>query len=535
MPNQNGGQALIQQIEEEGIRVVFGIPGQGQYEAVDALYNHPRIQYISVRNERAATYMADGYARVSGEIAAVLVVQGPGLFNAAAGMATAYAVSSPMLVITGPHHLDRKRGGDQGNSASPSLQELTKWAARATGPAEVPTLVHEALTEAGRGRPRPVGLEIAPGVFAASAAVQGIQTGRDISEAHADPLPSESLVLDAAVQLLKQAERPLIWVGGGIQRAGAGKSVEALAELLGAPVVTSRQGKGVISDRHPLSLGFAEMRYAPLREWIATRDLIIAVGTSTNFAGYAQSVLQIDVDPAQISQAAHVTGLVCDAGQALSSLHERILTSDFIAKQEEATIYVDVAALNAARFDPANQLQPQWDLMQAIRRALPDDAIVVQGMNQMGYYSRNYFPVYAERSYLTSSALATLGCAFPLALGAKIGQPQRTVVALSGDGGFLYNSQELATAVQYGINVIVILFNDNAYGNVLRAQEEQFDGRVIGTRLHNPDFVQLAQSYGTDTWLAEDAPALEVALQGAMAANRPTVIEVPVGKLDRVY
>jgi acetolactate synthase-1/2/3 large subunit len=156
-------------------------------------------------------------------------------------------------------------------------------------------------------------------------------------------------------------------------------------------------------------------------------------------------------------------------------------------------------------------------------------------MNQMGYYSRNYYPVYAPRAYLTASAQSTLGCAWPLALGAKVAHPQRAVVALSGDGGFLYNSQELATAVQYGINAIVIVFNDNAYGNVLRAQQEHFDSRVIGTQLHNPDFVQLAQSYGAHGVLAQDATVLEVALQKALQATKPTLIEVPVGMLEREY
>jgi acetolactate synthase-1/2/3 large subunit len=530
----NGGQALIQQLAAEGIRVVFGIPGQGQYEAVDALYNHPTIQYISVRNEQAATYMADGYARASGEIAAVLVVQGPGLFNAAAGMATAHAVSAPMLVITGSHHLDRKRGSDRGNAASPFLQELTKWSARAMRPAEIPVLVHEAVNQLRTGRPRPVGLEIAPEVFAAREEAQRIQAAADLSGTD-DVSGLDQTTIAQAGQMIAQAEHPVIWAGGGVQRAGAGRWVQALAEQLDAPVVTSRQGKGVISDRHPLSLGFAETRYQPLREWLATRDLILAVGTSTNFSNYPQTVIQIDVDPAQISQGTHVSGIVGDAGRTLPLLHEATLTHDHAARQTTAAVHAEVAALNAARFNPADQLQPQWDFMTAIRRALPDDAVVVQGMNQMGYYSRNYFPVYGERSYLTASALATLGCAFPLALGAKVGQPERVVVALSGDGGFLYNSQELATAVQYGINVIVLLFNDNAYGNVLRAQEEQFDGRVIGTQLHNPNFVQLAQSYGAATWQAKDAAALETALQEAIRLNRPAVIEVPVGKLNRTF
>ena len=542
MPNLNGGQALIQQLRREGIRTVFGIPGQGQYEAVDALYacaparlgaqgnGQSAIRYISVRHEQATTYMADAYARVSGEIAAALVVQGPGLFNAAAGMVTASAVSSPVLVITGPYHLDRKQGGaSAGNVASPSLQELTKWAARATRPAEIPALVHEAILELKTGRPRPVGLEIAPEVFAAMEAVDLV--------APVTPLPTavDPVALAYAVHLLTQAQKPVIWAGAGVQRAGAWAAVQALAEHLQAPVVTSRQGKGVLSDHHPLALGFAETRYPPLGDWLAQRDLILAIGTSTQFANPQQPVIHLDIDAAQITKGDHVTALAGDAGTALAELWAAVTTTIPARPHLAAAVQAEVAALHAARFAPARQLQPQWDFMQAIRHALPDDAVLVQGMNQLGYYSRNYYPVYAPRAYLTASAQSTLGCAYPLALGAKVAQPERAVVALSGDGGFLYNSQELATAVQYGINAVVIVFNDNAYGNVLRAQMEQFDGRVIGTQLHNPDFVALAQSYGARGVLANDASALEAALREALTAARPTLIEVPVGRLEREY
>lgn len=542
MPKLNGGQALIHQLRREGIRTVFGIPGQGQYEAVDALYDyaphragayrdgHAEIQYISVRHEQAATYMADAYARGSGEIAAALVVQGPGLFNAAAGMATAYAVSSPMLVVTGPHHLDRKRGGGQaGNTASSALQALTQWAVRATRPSEIPALVHEAIHQLKTRRPCPVGLEIAPEVFAA---VEEVEL---VAATHEPPPPVDQAALDRALSLIAQAEKPVIWAGGGVQRAGAWAHVQALAEHLQAPVVTSRQGKGALSDRHPLALGFAETRYPPLRDWLAQRDLILAVGASTNFARYHQSVIQIDIDESQISQGQHVTPLVGDAQRVLDALQAMAITTIPARLHLASAIQAEVGSLNAARFDPARQLQPQWELMQAIRRALPDDGILVQGMNQMGYYSRNYYPVYAPRAYLTASGQATLGCAYPLALGAKVAQPQRAVVALSGDGGFLYNAQELATAVQYGINAVVIVFNDNAYGNVLRAQMEHFDGRVIGTQLHNPNFVQLAESYGARGLLAHDATALEASLCEALATAKPTLIEVPVGMMEREY
>ncbi|MEZ4681088.1 MAG: thiamine pyrophosphate-dependent enzyme [Caldilineaceae bacterium] len=532
MPTMNGGQALIQQLAAEGIRAVFGIPGQGQYEAVDAHYHHPTIRYISVRNEQATTYMADGYARQWRDCGSV-GRPGAGAFQRRRGHGHRTRGLIAVAADHRPHHLDRKRGSDQGNQASPFLQELTKWSARATRPAEIPELVHEAIHQLRTGRPRPVGLEIAPAVFAAREEVQ--QVDQQIANGTDGETGLEESVFAKVVEQLKLAKRPVIWAGGGVQRAGAANLVQPLAELLTAPVVSSRQGKGMLSDRHPLSLGFAETRYAPLRAWLATRDLILAVGTGTNFAKYPQPVIQIDIDPTQLSVGAHGTGVVGDAGAALALLYKLLSAAPPSPHQQQPALHAEVAALNAARFNPADQLQPQWDLMQAIRRALPDDAVVVQGMNQMGYYSRNYFPVYAARSYLTASSLATLGCAFPLALGAKVGQPHRTVVALSGDGGFLYNSQELATAVQYGINVIVILFNDNAYGNVLRAQEENFDGRVIGTELHNPNFVQLAESYRAAAWLARDAGELEVAIHNAMNAGRPAVIEVPVGRLERVY
>lgn len=542
MPKLNGGQALIHQLRREGIRVVFGIPGQGQYEAVDALYEyaparlgaqgngHADIQYISVRHEQATTYMADAYARVSGDIAAALVVQGPGLFNAAAGIVTAYAVSSPVLVITGAYHSDRQRGSaSAGNGASTSLHALTKWAARANRPAEIPALVHEAIHELKTGRPRPVGLEIAPQVFAAVEEVDLV--------APVVPLPVavDPVALAHAVHLLTQAQKPVIWAGGGVQRSGAWAALQALAEHLQVPVVTTRQGKGVLSDRHPLALGFAETRYPPLKTWLAERDLILAIGTSTTFANSQQPVIQIDIDADQISVGEHVTALAGDAATVLAALLAAVTAALPARPHLAATVQAEVAALNADRFAPLYQLQPQWDFMQAIRRALPEDGVLVQGMNQMGYYSRNYHPVYAPRAYLTASAQSTLGCAYPLALGAKVAQPARAVVALSGDGGFLYNAQELATAVQYGINAVVIVFNDNAYGNVLRAQMEQFDGRVLGTRLHNPDFVKLAESYGARGVLAKDAATLEVALREALTIAHPTLIEVPVGRLDREY
>ncbi len=523
MAVMSGGQALIKALYREGVRVVFGVPGAGQYEAIDALYEEPNVRYVATRHEQATSYMADGYARVSGEIAAVLVVPGPGLFNASAGIATAYAVSSPMLVVTGTHH---HHSFDESSDELTWLRPLTRWAARAQRPADIPSVVHEAFGQLKTGRPRPVAIEISPRVFAARENVQFIEPISYI------PPGGDPATIKRAASALIEARKPVIWAGGGVIRAEAAESLQALAELLQAPVVTTRQGKGSVSDRHPLCLGLAELRYAPLCRWLEERDVILAVGTSRDFSAYSQQVIQIDIDDVQIQRGERICGIIGDARVVLKSLYEAVLAAASPARRDMAA---EVQAINAVRFDPATQLQPQWDLMRAIRRAMPDDGILVQDMTQMGYYSRNYFPVYTPGTYLTGSSHGTLGCAYPLALGAKVAQPDKAVVALCGDGGFLYNSQELATAVKYGINAVAIVFNDNAYGNVLRAQIEQFGGHIIGTQLHNPDFVKLAEAYGARGVLARDATQLESALGEALEIGSPTLIEVPVGMMEREY
>ena len=521
MAQVNGGHALMQAMDRAGIRLVLGVPGVGQYEAVDAFYQHPRMRYVTLRHEQAASYMADGYARVSGELAAIIVVPGPGLLNAGAGISTAHACSSPILVITGTDKLYGRNAAE----VSPVLQSLTKWSARANSLDEIAPLVEEAVKQAMSGRPRPVGLEVSHTVLAELGNSAGDSSPAVASNADIAP----DLIAKAAA-LLGSAERPLIWAGSGVMSAGAWQQVQTLAERWRAPVVTTRSGKGALSDHHPLALGFAEPRYAPLRQFINNADVILAVGVSQNLSKFPAKLVRIDVDSDVVVGASGV-GLLGDAAPVLDQL---LAATKDIAPQRPH-IEQEVAALNQARFNPTEQLQPQWDLMQAMRAALPDEVVFVQGMNQMGYYSRNYWPTYAPRGYFTSSALSTLGAAWPIALGASLGAPNRPVVAVCGDGGFLYNAQELATAVQYNIPTKVVVFNDNAYGNVKRAQEEQFDHRVIGTELHNPDFVQFAQSFGAWARRANGAAELGDALRAALEVNGPALIEVPVGPLQRVY
>ncbi len=509
-----GGQALARSLAGEGIEVVFGVPGAGQYEAVDGIYEEPRLRYVSTRHEQAASYMADGYARLSGKPAAVLVVPGPGMYNAMAGITGAYAQASPMIVISGEGQADRAVDDDLA-----FVRGITKWAVKVEEAARVPEAVRQAFGEMMNGRPGPVYLQVPHAVLAAEADTEPIEPA---PRRVADPDPTS---IEEGAAALLSSKRPAALVSGRIT-TGAAAALERLAEHVQAPVLTMADAKGSISDRHPLSLGMLNPRYAPLGAWVAGRDLILAVGGPAQAT--AGTVVTVDVEPSGAGTDA--IEIVGDVEASLDALYRRI--DNVVPARKPDTAEID--AIREGRFGDDEQVEPQASFMRAIRAAIPDDGVFVQGMNQIGYYSRNYYPVYGHGAYLVA-AHGTLGHALPVGLGARVARPDRAVVVVSGDGGFLYNSQELATAVQQGIHVVVVVFNDNAYGNVLRAQIEEFGGHVVGTRLHNPDFVMLAQSYGASGVLARDAAELERALRDAIADDTVTVIEVPVGPMDRRY
>ena len=525
MPRMNGGEALVRSLHSYGVEVVFGLPGAGQYEAIDAIYRQEGMRYVTTRNEQAISYMADGYARASGKPGVGIAVEGPGFFNTTAGLATAFAQSSPVLIITGDHHGVSIPGRPRHDSLS-DYGAYSKWAGRAGSPAEVPGLVREAFRQLNTPRRRPVILEIGPAIFRAEEEVRLLE-----AESHG-PATGDAGLLDRAARLLDEAKQPLIWVGAGASEGAP--LVRKIAEHLGSPVVSSRSGKGILPARHPLSLGMFEARFKPLKDRVDACDVILAVGTATDMSARldGQTVIRIDDDPGEIGQDGACThGILGDAALSLEVLYDGL--TGLSAPRPNVT--EDIQSINTHRFGPAEQLQPQGAFMDAMRAAIPDDGILVGGMNQMGYYSRNYYHAQSPRGYQTPSHHGSLGSVFPVGIGLKIGRPDRAVVVVSGDGGILYNLQELATAVQYGVHVITVVFNDNAYGNVWRAQVEEFNGRVIGTELHNPDFVKLAEAYGARGVLAEDAAQLEAAVSEAVSADAPTLIEVPVGPWERRY
>jgi len=532
MVKMTGGQALAKSLYREGVRVIFGLPGVQLYHMMDGLYDEPGIRFITVRHEQATAYMADGYARASGEIGTALVVPGPGLLNASSALSTAYSASSPVLMVTGQIEKD-EIGGDRGmlhevNDQLDAIKPVTKWAKRMLDPAEVPEIVHEAFHHLKNGRPRPVEIEIPPETLAEVGEVELLEPEAP------RPVAAPTDQIEAAADVLIGAAKPLIWAGGGVISSEGTDALTKLAEFLQAPVVTTAEGKGAISDRHPLSLGALWLRNDTIARKEFGHDVILAVGTRLVTSQWldGQKVVQIDIDPEEIGRGYENTMRVeGDAKMTMENLLTA-LAAKTSAKEDNS------AAINAQKTQRDNDIikvEPQKELLEAVRKGMPEDGILISGMTQLGYYSRAHFPVYEPRTFITSSYSGNLGYAYPTALGAKVAQPDKAVVCLSGDGGFMFNSQEMSTAVAHNINVVVVVFNDNAYGNVKRDQMNQFSGRTIGVELHNPDFVKLAEAYGAVGFVANGPDELEATLKKALTLDSPVLIEVPVGPMPSPF
>jgi acetolactate synthase-1/2/3 large subunit len=528
MATMTGGEALVASLYREGVRVIFGLPGVQLYGVLAALRDEPRIRLIVARHEQATSYMADGYARAGGTIGTALVVPGPGLLNAMAGLSTAYAASSPVLMISGqiPKATIGKDIGllHEVNDQLDAVAPVTKWRRRVLEVADIPAAVRQAMVQLRTGRPRPVEIEMPPETMEDEGEVELLDP------AHVTRPAAPAADCDRAAEMLLAAGRPAIYAGGGVHASGANEALAAVAEYLQAGVVQSAEGKGSVSDESDLSLGAAVWPQSPLKRHLEAADVVLVVGSRLALAGLgpAQQAIQIDVDPDEIGRNHKKTlALVGDARATLEQLLERFRASApprASRKAERERLRSEIAA--------SVTQEPQTSILGSLRAGTPEDAILVAGMTQIGYYSRPLWPVTRPRSYLTSSYSGNLGYEYPVALGAKVACPDRPVIAVVGDGGFLYNAQELGTAVQHGINVVTVVFNDNAYGNVARDLDEAWGGSY-GAALHNPDFMKLADAYGVIGMRAGSPMDVGRLVRDAVQLDRPVLIEVPVGRMPR--
>ncbi|MGA8401241.1 MAG: thiamine pyrophosphate-dependent enzyme [Stellaceae bacterium] len=527
MTRMTGGGALVEMLRRHGIDTLFALPGVQNDALFVALYDaQDAIRVIHTRHEQAAAYMALGYARASGRPGAFAVVPGPGLLNTTAALATAYATNAPVLCVSGQIPSDLIGRGFGLLHEIPDqlaiLKGLTKWAARISHPTETGKLVNEAFRQLADGRPRPVALEMPLDVMARPYNVSLPQP----EAALAAPEPDPDLIADAA-KLLSAAKAPLIYIGSGAMEAGG--EILALAERLQAPVVTYTGGKGVVSDRHYLSQNLL----AGHELW-KTADVVLAIGTRLNQPqtrwGFDADIklIRVDLDPVEINRIVRpAIGIVADAKDAATTLLQAVDSGPKHASRRDELegLKARTAATLAERFGP------QTAYLEAIRAELPDDGVYVEDLTQVGYVGRLAFPVYRPRTYIHSGYQGTLGYSYATALGAKVARPDVPVVSISGDGGFMYNVQELSTAALFGIDAVAVVFADGAYGNVRRMQKVDYGNKLIATDLLNPNFPKMAESYGIAGVRTTTPDGLRKELNAAFKRRGPSLIEVAVGEM----
>ena len=523
-----GGEALVRSLYQEGVRVVFGLPGVQLYGVMAALRDEPRIRFVNTRHEQATSFMADGYARAGGSFGTALVVPGPGLLNAMSGLSTAYSASSPVLMLSGQIPRD-SIGRDIGllhevNDQQECIRPVTKWRRRVLQVADVPAAVREAVVQLKSGRPRPVEIEMPPETMEDEGLVELLPPAEIARQAAA------ARDLDRVAELLLASRAPLIYAGSGVHLSGAHDALAQVAEHLQAGVAQSAEGKGAVSDHNTLSLGAAFWRDSALRAHIHEADVVLAVGSRLAGVSFKPGtrIVQIDADEQEIGRSHKDTvGLVGDARATLEALLERLRAASAPRPSRKA----EHEALRA-KMAGENTMEPNASIIKSLRAGAPENTILVAGMTQIGYYSRPFWPVYEPRTYLSSSYSGNLGYAYPVALGAKVARPDRPVVSVSGDGGFLFNAQELSTAARHGINVVAVVFNDSSYGNVARDLDESWGGQY-GAELTNPDFMKLADAYGVVGMRAKEPTEVGRLVRDAIEKDRPALIEVPVGRMSR--
>jgi acetolactate synthase-1/2/3 large subunit len=521
-------EALTETLIRHGMDTIYGLPGLHNdplFDAFHARVTAGRFRVVHTRHEQATAFMALGAALATGKPQAFTVVPGPGFLNASTGLLCAYAMNAPVLGVLGQIPAgDIDRGFGHLHELHDQLgiaRHMAKFTARIRTASEAPMLTARAIAEMRTGVPRPSVLECAMDVWGKAEPVDLVDP------LSIEPPPIDQDAVTAAAKLLGAAQRPLIIVGGGARDAS--EEVTRLAELLEAPVAALRAGQGVLSARHRLHVNFPIAH----RLW-RTADVVLAIGTRLHFQqqGWGLdkelAIVRIDIDPDTPARFARpAAALIGDARRYGAVLADALPAHN----QKRPRRDPDLAPHRAWLAERLRQLEPQMGFLAAMRRALPEDGIFVDEVTQLGFAARLAFPVYAPRTYLSAGYQDSLGWGLGVALGAKHAKPNTPVLAIAGDGGLMYQLGDLATAVQHGINLVTVVFDNGQFGNVKRIQQEAYGGRTIASDLVNPDFVKLGESFGLHAARAKTAAELERAITAAFAAKAPALIHVPVSDM----
>jgi 5-guanidino-2-oxopentanoate decarboxylase len=530
MPKQvSCGEAVIKLLERYGVDTAFGIPGEHTLDLYRGFVDS-NIRHVLVRNEQGAGFMADGYARASGRPGVCTLITGPGVTNAATPLGQAYADSIPVLLISAANARETHGKGwgclheisDQRAVTAP----LTAFSAMASSPDDIPELIGQAFTVFASRRPRPVHISIPVDVLA-----MRVDDDWEPRIPPARPVPAPDAIA-AAVDLLARAQRPVLVVGGGAVDAGA--TVREIAEWLDATVIASNAGKGVVPDSHPLSLGGGLIR-APVRDHLATADVILSIGSelseTDSFVDRLPingKLIRIDIDAAKFNDIYPADiGVLSDAAAAVTAI-----LSGLRRQGDDCGRTAMAAELETVRRAVVDDLSPveaqHKALFDGLRSLLPAETIIMGDIAQLVYTGSAVMPVELPRRWFYPAGFGTLGCALPGAIGAKLAMPDLPVVALVGDGGFMFTVQELMTAIETKLTIPIIIWNNDSLAMI----RDGFDLRGIpriGVNQLNPDFVKLAEAFGCAGERVENRDDFNNAVTRALAAQGPTVIEVREG------
>lgn len=528
IPEQTGGEALVAALAAHGVEQIFGIPGTHNLEVYAHLQAYG-IAHFSPRHEQGAGYAADGYARSSGRVGVCLTTSGPALLNAAAAAAQAYSDSVPVLFISPGLPLEHPGLGNgylhEIKDQSAAMDRIVSYSHRVTSVAEIPLAVAQAFATMQEGRPRPVHLEVPLDLLEAKGPARPVPPVSRATSMAADEEISK------AAGLLRRAERPGIVVGGGAVRAA--DEVVGLAELLGAPVISTANGKGVIGADHPLSLGTG-VHHPAAAEFAAECDVVLAIATelapSDLWIGplpLTGSLVRIDVDPRQIiTNAVPDVAVVADAGQALARLSEMVADrSPASGAADRASGWRDQLATDARKEGAA-----YLDIVTAMSEALGEPGVVAGDSAMACYYGAlSNLPAHRPASFLYPTGVGTLGYGLPAAIGAQLAHPDRPVVAMHGDGGVMFTIAELAGAAEAGLPIALLVVDNGGYGEIRNEQVDRGD-QPFGVDLGRPDLVQVARGMGCEGVEVAGGPDfvadLTAALTDAFKAERPTLVLV---------
>jgi acetolactate synthase-1/2/3 large subunit/sulfoacetaldehyde acetyltransferase len=543
MPEMSAARAVVELLKAEGVRHVFGIVGATFLDVLDVLYDDKSVEYVNVRHEQGAAFMADGLARVTGAPAVCLVTSGPAATNLLTGTAAAWVAHSPVVAIAGgPPLAHRHRDAFQELDLVSMFRPVTKLSVQVTQPERIPELLRHALRTAMAGRKGPVFLDIPRDVL--NGPVIRAEIGPPTGYRPTHPPPPHPAAVREAVGWLRRAARPLLLAGGGVTAAGAGDLVVRLSARHAVPVVTAYGRNDAVPNEHPLYVGPLGRAGSPEAAAACRRaDLLLVVGSrlgqftshyDDRHVAAGTPIVQIDIDPRDIGR--HypvVVGIQADAREALEALLAVLeregapAPGDAWRREAEALRAAREARLAAEAGLQGQPVKPQR-VYAELRRALPPDTIVTLDAGAAAAYGYDRLHFSRPRTFLTPLDLGGLGFALPVALGAKLGRREAPVLAIHGDGGFLMNAQELETAVRHGIDAVTLVLNNDGWGSEKAYQKHFYDGRYVGVDLGNPRFDRYAELFGARGYRVEHPDQIGDAVRAALRGGAPAVVEVPI-------